>query len=347
MKTAVVTGITGQDAAYLAQLLLAKGYTVFGTHRACSERDFWRIEELGIKEHSNLRVLEFDAVGLDACRALIERTQPTEIYNLAGQTSAVKALADPLGTAQVNGMVPVYWLEAVRRFAPAARFFQAGSSELFGHAQEVPQTETTPFSPVGPYGVAKLFAHWSVVDYREAYGVFAASGILFNHESPLRGDDFVTRKIARAFAQMKIGRTEALELGNLDAKRDWGYAKDFAEGFWSALQAEESDTFVFATNRMHTVREFVSVAARAAGFDLAWQGAAEKEIALDMNTGATLVRVNPNFFRPSGVLHRVGNPQKAFDKLRWRPTTTLVELCTLMVDAELRRAARGSAGQTA
>ena len=343
MKTAVVTGITGQDAAYLSQLLLAKGYTVVGTHRAGSQRDFWRIDELGIRNHANLRVLEFDAASLDACRRLIEQTQPAEIYNLAGQTSAVDALADPLGTAEANGMIPMYWLEAIRLVAPTVRFFQAGSSELFGHALEVPQTETTPFRPVGPYGVAKLFAHWGVVNYREAYGVFAANGILFNHESPLRGAEFVTRKIARTFAQMAIGRTETLELGNMDSKRDWGYAKDFALGFWSALQAKEADTFVFATNQMHTVREFVSIAARAAGFELAWQGTAENECALDARSGAILVRVNPKYYRATEILQRVGNPRKAFDKLGWQPTTSLAELCTLMVDAELVRAKRSAA----
>jgi GDPmannose 4,6-dehydratase len=337
MKRAVVTGITGQDAAYLAQLLLEKGYEVFGTHRASSDRDFWRIEELGIQGAPQLHILEFQATGLPACRRLVEHTRADEIYNLAGQTSAVTAVTEPLATAEANGMAAVYLLEALRLYLPSARFFQAGSSELFGEATEVPQVESTPFYPTNSYGVAKLFAHWATTNYREVYGVFAATGILFNHESPLRGGEFVTRKITNSFARIKLGLMDCLELGNMNAKRDWGYAKDFVAGMWATLQAKQADSFIFATNRQHTVREFVTMAGRAAGFDLQWEGAATTEVARERETGRVLVRVNPDFYRSLEIHQRVGNPAKAWEKLGWRPTTSLAELCRVMVEADLRR----------
>jgi GDPmannose 4,6-dehydratase len=340
VKKAVVTGITGQDAAYLAQLLLDKGYEVYGTHRARSSKDFWRIQELGIENARHLHILEFEAGDLPSCRQLLESTRADEIYNLAGQTSAVTALTEPLATAEANGMAVVYLLEAVRLYLPAAKIFQAGSSELFGEATQVPQVETTPFYPTNSYGVAKLFAHWATVNYREAYGVFAASGILFNHESPLRGKDFVTRKITESFAKIKLGLLDCLELGNLNAKRDWGYAKDFVTGMWAALQAEQPDSFVFATNQQHTVRDFATMAGRAAGFDLAWEGTAKTEVGRDRTSGNILVRVNPDFYRALEIHQRVGNPAKAFEKLGWRPTTSLAELCAIMVEVDLRRHAR-------
>jgi GDPmannose 4,6-dehydratase len=335
MKSAVVTGISGQDAAYMAELLLTKGYSVYGTYRPSSSRNFWRIEALNIRDHANLHLVEFEATGLDACRKLLELSRAVEVYNLAGQTSAVTAAVEPLETAQTNGMQVVYFLEAIRKFQPTCRFFQAGSSELFGEAREVPQVESTPFCPTSPYGVAKLFAHWETVNYREAFGVFGTSGILFNHESPLRGLEFVTRKITNTFARIKVGTQSVLELGNLDARRDWGYAKDFVLGMWQSLQAEESDTFVFATNRMHTVREFVSMAGKAAGFDLTWHGVGENESGVDRVSGRTLIRVNPRFFRPLEIHQRAGNPEKAFHKLGWRPTTTLAQLCEVMVKADI------------
>jgi GDPmannose 4,6-dehydratase len=342
MKNAVVTGVTGQDGAYLSELLLNKGYTVFGTYRSSGTQDFWRIEELGITNHANLRLLEFEATDLKACQNLLEETSANELYNLAGQSSAVTALAEPLETAQANGMGAVYLLEAIRKFCPSARFFQAGSSELFGQAHQVPQVESTPFYPTSPYGVAKLFAHWATVNYREAFGIFGTCGILFNHESPLRGSEFVTRKITNSFAKIRLGKQELLELGNLDAKRDWGYAKDYVSGMWTALQADDSDTFIFATNRMHTVRDFVTLAGNAAGFDLAWTGVAETEIGIDRNSGRTLVRVNPDFYRPLEIHQRIGDPEKAFRKLGWQPTTTLDHLCKMMIEADILRNERSS-----
>jgi GDPmannose 4,6-dehydratase len=342
MKNAVVTGVTGQYGAYLTELLLNKGYAVFGTYRSSGTKDFWRIEELGIRNHANLRLLEFEATDLKACQSLLDVTSASEVYNLAGQSSAVTSLAEPISTAQANGMAALYLLEAIRLLSPSARFFQAGSSELFGQAQQAPQIESTPFCPTSPYGVAKLFAHWATVNYREAFGIFGTSGILFNHESPLRGSEFVTRKITNSFAKIRLGQQDFMELGNLDARRDWGYAKDYVSGMWTALQAEESDTFIFATNCVHTVRDFVTLAGNAAGFDLAWKGVQENEIGIDRKSGRTLVRVNPNFYRPMEIHQRIGNPEKAFRKFGWRPTTTLAQLCQIMVEADILRNARGS-----
>lgn len=340
MKNAVVTGITGQDGAYLAELLLKNGYTVTGTYRRSGTRDFWRIDELGIRNHESLRLLEFEASNLHACRQFLENLGPTELYNLAGQSSAVISLDEPVDTAQTNGMATLYLLEAIRLSSPSTRFFQAGSSELFGQAQRVPQLESTPFYPTSPYGVSKLFAHWATVNYREAYGIFATSGILFNHESPLRGLQFVTRKITSSFARIRKGTQQWIEVGNLDAKRDWGYAKEFVFGMWSALQADESDTFIFATNQAHTVRDFVTLAGRAAGFDIEWVGTAESEIGVDAKSGRTLVRVNSTFYRPLEIYQRRGDPAKAFQTLGWKPTTTLAQLCELMVREDILRLER-------
>ena len=334
---AIVTGITGQDGAYLAELLLRKGYRVIGTYRSASTRDFWRIDELGIRRHPDLDLVEFDCNGPEASRHLLKTSGATEVYNLAGQSSAVTSLADPVGTARANAMGPLYLLEAIRTASPGARLFQAGSSELYGNAAQVPQVESTAFSPNSPYGVAKLFAHWATVNYREAYGVFGVSGILFNHESPLRGTEFVTRKISNAFARIHLGLQDSMALGNMNAERDWGYAGDYVLGMWHALQVGQPGTYVFATKRMHTVRDFVTLAASAAGFRLDWQGHAEAEVAIDRNSGKTLVRVDPEFYRPLEIHQRVGDPGKAGRELGWRPSTSLETLCTMMVEADIRR----------
>jgi GDPmannose 4,6-dehydratase len=281
--------------------------------------------------------VEFEATDLMACKRLLEMTDPDEVYNLGGQSSAVTSQSEPLETAQANGMAVMFLLETIRLLKPSIRFFQAGSSELFGQAKEIPQIESSPFSPTSPYGVSKLFAHWATVNYREVYGLFGTSGILFNHESPLRGIEFVTRKITNSFARIKLGKQGSMDLGNMDSKRDWGYAKDYVAGMWRALQADESDTFVFGTNQVHTVREFVTLAGNAAGFDLVWQGFAENEVGIDRKSGLALVRVNPKYYRPLEIEQRIGNPAKAFRKLGWRPTTTLEQLCGMMVDADIRR----------
>jgi GDPmannose 4,6-dehydratase len=334
---AVITGITGQDGAYLAELLLGKGYTVYGTFRRSSSTNFWRIEELGIQNHPCLHLREYDLTDISSAIRLLQSTDAAEVYNLAAQSFVGVSFDQPLATAEITGIGAVHLLEAIRIVNPKIRFYQASTSEMFGKVQAIPQIESTPFYPRSPYGVAKLYAHWMTVNYRESYDIFASSGILFNHESPLRGREFVTRKITDSFAKIKLGQLEVLELGNLDAKRDWGYAKDYVEGMWRILQAKEPDTFVLAMNRTETIRDFATMAAKAAGFELIWTGAGENEVAKDAKTGKTLVRINPKFNRPAEVDLLIGNPKKAKTILGWEPKTNLEELCEMMVQADIRR----------
>lgn len=336
-KTALITGITGQDGAYLAQLLLDKGYTVYGAYRRTSSVNFWRIDELGIQQHPQLHLVEYDLTDLGASIALVQKVQPTEIYNLAAQSFVGVSFEQPSTTAQITGLGALNLLEAIRLVNPKIRFYQASTSEMFGKVQAIPQEESTPFYPRSPYGVAKLYAHWMTVNYRESYNIFGASGILFNHESPLRGREFVTRKITDAVAKIQLGQLDVLELGNLDAKRDWGYAKEYVEGMWRMLQVDEPDTFVLATNRTETVRDFVRMAFKGAGVSVDFQGSAEDETAVDVATGKTVVRVNPKFYRPAEVDLLIGNPTKAKNVLGWAPQTTLEQLCQMMVEADLRR----------
>jgi GDPmannose 4,6-dehydratase len=341
MKTAVITGISGQDGAYLAQLLLEKGYQVYGTYRRTSSVNFWRITELGIEKHPKLKLVEYDLTDLASSIRLLETAKPDEVYNLAAQSFVGVSFDQPLATAEITGLGPVHLLEAIRLVNPKIRFYQASTSEMFGKVQAIPQVESTPFYPRSPYGVAKLYAHWMTINYRESYDIFGTSGILFNHESPLRGQEFVTRKITDTVAKIKLGKQDLLELGNMDAKRDWGYAKEYVEGMWRMLQAAKPDTYVLATNRTETVRDFVTMAFKGAGITLAWSGKAEEEKAVDQASGKTLVRVNPKFYRPAEVELLIGNPEKAKRELGWEPKTTLEELCQLMVDADLRRNKQG------
>ena len=341
MKKSLITGITGQDGAYLAQLLLEKGYVVYGTYRRTASTNFWRIEELGIDKHPNLHLVEYDLTDLGSSIRLLQSTQVTEVYNLAAQSFVGVSFDQPHTTAQITGVGPLHLLEAIRIVNPKIRFYQASTSEMFGKVQAIPQIEDTPFYPRSPYGVAKLYAHWMTINYRESYGIFGASGILFNHESPLRGREFVTRKITDSVAKIKLGKLDMLELGNLDAKRDWGFAKDYVEGMWRMLQADEPDTFVLATNRTETVRDFVTMAFKAAGVELAYSGKDENETAIDKATGKVVVRINPKFYRPAEVDLLIGNPAKAKAKLGWEPTTTLEQLCAMMVEADLRRNEHG------
>lgn len=341
MKKALVTGVTGQDGAYLAQLLLEKGYKVFGTFRRTSSVNFWRIEELGIDKHVNLNLVEYDLTDLSSSIHLLRSTEVTEVYNLAAQSFVGVSFDQPVTTAKITGVGALNLLEAIRIVNPSIRFYQASTSEMFGKVQAIPQIESTPFYPRSPYGVAKLFAHWMTINYRESYGMFGASGILFNHESPLRGREFVTRKITDSVAKITQGKLGVLELGNLDAKRDWGFAKEYVDGMWRMLQADEPDTYVLATNRTETVRDFVSMAFKAVGVELEFKGQADNEIAIDMATGKTLVQVNPKFYRPAEVELLIGNPEKAKQKLGWEPKTTLEELCAMMVKADLERNERG------
>lgn len=336
-RTAIITGITGQDGAYLAKLLLDKGYTVFGTYRRTSSVNFWRIEELDVQNHVNLNLVEYDLTDLGASISLLQRVQPLEIYNLAAQSFVGVSFEQPSTTAQITGIGALNLLEAIRLVNPKIRFYQASTSEMFGKVQEVPQKEDTPFYPRSPYGVAKLYAHWMTINYRESYDIFGCSGILFNHESPLRGREFVTRKITDSVAKIKLGKLDCLELGNLDAKRDWGFAKEYVEGMWRMLQVDTPDTYVLATNRTETVRDFVRMAFKGAGITVDFKGNAEAETAIDAASGKTVMRINPKFYRPAEVELLIGDPAHAKNKLGWEPQTTLEQLCQMMVEADLRR----------
>ena len=338
---AIITGITGQDGAYLAELLLEKGYTVYGTFRRTSSVNFWRIEELGIDKNPNLHLVEYDLTDLSSSIRLLESTGATEVYNLAAQSFVGVSFEQPLTTLDITGAGAVNLLEAIRIVNPKIRFYQASTSEMFGKVQAIPQLETTPFYPRSPYGVAKLYAHWMTINYRESYDIFGCSGILFNHESPLRGREFVTRKITDSVAKIKLGQLDVLELGNIDAKRDWGFAKEYVEGMWRMLQADEPDVFVLATNRTETVRDFVTLAFKAVDVELQWEGTGEQEQAFDAATGKVVMRVNPKFYRPAEVDLLIGNPQKAKDVLGWEPKTSLEQLCRMMVDADMRRNQQG------
>lgn len=339
-STAIVTGITGQDGAYLAELLLEKGYTVYGTYRRTSSVNFWRIEELGIQDHPNLQLVEYDLTDLSSSIRLMQQCKPREVYNLAAQSFVGVSFDQPVTTAEITGLGVVNLLEAIRIVDPTIRFYQASTSEMFGKVQEVPQTESTPFYPRSPYGAAKLYAHWMTINYRESYDIFATSGILFNHESPLRGIEFVTRKITDGVARIKLGKQQRLELGNLDAKRDWGFAKEYAEGMWRMLQADTPDTFVLATNRTESVRDFVTLAFKAVDIELRWEGQDEGEYAVNVANDETVVVVNPRFYRPAEVELLIGSPAKAQKELGWTPLTTLEELCRMMVKADLARLQR-------
>lgn len=337
MKTAIITGITGQDGAYLTELLLEKGYKVYGTYRRTSSVNFWRIEEVGVANHPNLHFVEYDLTDLSASIRLLQNTGATEVYNLAAQSFVGVSFDQPVTTAEITGVGALNLLEAIRIVNPKIRFYQASTSEMFGKVQAIPQVESTPFYPRSPYGVAKLYAHWITVNYRESYDIFGCSGILFNHESPLRGREFVTRKITDSVAKIKLGKLDVLELGNMDAKRDWGFAKEYVEGMWRMLQADVPDTYVLATNRTETVRDFVRMAFKAAGITIELKGKDENEVGIDTATGKTVVKVNPKFYRPAEVELLIGNPEKAKQQLGWEPKTTLEQLCAMMVEADLRR----------
>lgn len=340
-KRALITGITGQDGAYLAEFLLHKNYEVYGTYRRTSSVNFWRIQELGIFNHPHLHLIAYDLTDLSSSILLVQKIQPDEIYNLAAQSFVGLSFEQPMTTSQITGIGVLHLLEAIRLVNPKIKFYQASTSEMFGKVQTIPQVEETPFYPRSPYGVAKLYGHWMTVNYRESYDIFAASGILFNHESPLRGQEFVTRKITDAVAKIKQKKLACLELGNLAAKRDWGFAKEYVAGMWKMLQVDEPDTYILATNRTETVRDFVSLAFQSAGMTVEFRGAAENETAVCTHTGATVVRVNPKFYRPAEVEVLIGNPAKAKAKLGWEPKTTLEQLCHIMVEADLQRNDRG------
>lgn len=322
-KTALVTGVTGQDGAYLAELLLSKGYSVYGAYRRTSSLNFWRLEHLGIKE--KVQLVPLDLLDMGSIARVIEETGPDEVYNLAAQSFVGVSFSQPLATTTITGLGPVNILEAIRLVKPDTRLYQASSSEMFGKVQAVPQSESTPFYPRSPYAVAKLCAHWAVVNYRESYSMFCCSGILFNHESPLRGLEFVTRKITDAAARIKHGLIDRLSLGNLEARRDWGYAPEYVEAMWMMLQQDTPRDYVIATGETHSVREFVEAAFSYAGLD--WQ---------------KYVVTDSSLFRPAEVDLLIGDPSLAAREMGWKSKTSFKELVGIMVDADLDRISRKS-----
>lgn len=338
-KTAMITGITGQDGAYLAGLLLQKGYRVVGTYRRSSNNVPHRLIALGIADQVELVPMEL----LEFANVLrtVEAVRPDEIYNLAAQSFVGMSFEQTIYTTEVDGLGTARLLEAVRMANNAIRYYQASTSEMFGKVQEVPQTERTPFYPRSPYGVAKLYAHWLTVNYREAHQIFACSGMLFNHESPLRGMEFVTRKITSQLAKIRCGAAKTLELGNLEAKRDWGFAGDYVRGMWLMLQQPHADDFVLATGETNSVRHFVERAADVAGFQLAWEGTGVETVGIDRKSGQPIVRVNPAYYRPAEVDLLVGDPSKARAALDWQSQVTFDGLVTMMMEADLRRAKDG------
>lgn len=322
MKKAFVTGITGQDGSYLADILLEKGYEVYGLTRRTSTQNHERIKH--ITHHPNLHLISGDLIDQHSLTHALKEIQPDEVYNLAAQSFVKASWDQPVLTGEFTALGVVRMLEAVRLACPHARFYQASSSEMFGKVQAVPQTESTPFYPRSPYGVAKVYGHWITVNYRESFDMFAVSGILFNHESPRRGLEFVTRKIANGVARVKLGKQEHVELGNLDAKRDWGYAKDYVDAMWLMLQQDNPEDYVIATGETHSVKEFLQASCRAAGIT-DWE---------------SVYKHNPAFDRPAEVDLLIGDPSKAKQKLNWEPTVTFDELVAIMVEAELEREAR-------
>ena len=337
MKKTIITGITGQDGAYLAKLLLEKEYLVYGAFRRTSSVNFWRLEELKINNHPNLKLVEFDLTDQANCFSLVSEIMPDEIYNLAAQSFVGVSFKQPVTTAHATGIGALYLLEAIRIINPKIKFYQASTSEMFGKVHEIPQTENTIFHPRSPYGVAKLYAHWMTINYRESYNIFGVCGILFNHESPLRGKEFVTRKITDAVAKIKLGKQELLELGNLDAKRDWGFAKEYVESMYLMMQNDIADTYVVATNRTETVRDFATMAFKAIDIDIIWSGEGVNEIGVNKVSKKTVVKINKEFHRPSEVDLLIGDASKAKKILGWEPKTSLEDLCKMMVKEDLRR----------
>ena len=329
-KKALITGITGQDGSYLAEFLLKKGYEVSGIVRRSSLNNLVRLPQL-----QDLMLYQGDMSDASSLKRIIDEVKPDEIYNLAAMSHVKTSFDMPEYTADVDGVGVIRLLDAMRHSCPKAKFYQASTSELYGKVQETPQTEKTPFYPRSPYGVAKLYAYWAVVNYREAYGLYACNGILFNHESPRRGETFVTRKITLGVAKIKRGLQDKLVLGNLDAKRDWGYAEDFVEGMWLMLQQSAPDDFVLATGRTTTIRRFLELAFDTVGIEIVWQGKGIEEKGFDKRSGKLLVEVSPDFFRPAEVDYLIGDASKAKKKLGWEAKTSMEQLVELMVKADL------------
>jgi GDPmannose 4,6-dehydratase len=342
VRACLIAGIPGQDGSLLARLLLEKGYYVTGTTRNVASADFWRLEELGIRNHPGLEIVELDVSDPARCTEVVANARPDEIYNVAGVSFIGRSLEDPLGASRVTGLGAWNLLEVIRTRCPHARYFQASSSEMFGASGDWPQDEETRFNPGTPYAVAKVFAHSATATYRGNFGIFAASGILYNHESPLRSEDFVTRKIACAAARVSKGMQDTVELGNLDAQRDWGYAPEYVEAMWRTLQAPTGGSYILATGRLTTVREFAEVAFRAAGIELRWHGKGVHETGVD-EAGKVRIRVSPAHFRPAETRPLCGNPDKARRLLGWKAETGADDLSQVMVEAALKRLETGRA----
>jgi len=334
-KTAFITGVTGQDGAYLAKFLLSKGYKVYGGFRRLSVQNFARLDELGITD--SIKLIETDMLDASNLVRAIEEIKPTEVYNLAAQSFVAHSFKNPILTGNVTGMGVTNLLEAIRIINRDIRFYQASTSELFGYAREFPQNENTPFYPRSPYGVAKLYGHWMTINYRESYNIFASAGILFNHESPLRGIEFVTRKITDAIAKIYYGKQEYFDIGNMDVKRDWGYAKEYVEGMWMMLQHDKPETYVLSTNENHSVREWIEVCFKYIDKEIIWEGEGVNEVGRDIKTGKILVKVNPEFFRPAEVVNLIGDYSKAKNELGWEPNTKFTELVEVMLKADLEK----------
>ena len=342
-KRALITGITGQDGSYLAELLLEKDYEVHGIIRRASTFNTKRIDHLYKDRHTsgiNLYLHYGDMTDSSNMNRLLEKIKPHEIYNLAAQSHVKVSFEVPEYTAETDGLGTLRILDAIREADLDSRFYQASTSELYGKAVEVPQSESTPFHPRSPYGAAKLYAYWIVVNYREAYDLHASNGILFNHESPRRGETFVTRKITMGAAAIRAGKQDCLYVGNLDAKRDWGYAPDYVEAMWLMLQQDKPDDYVVATGETHSVREFVEKAFARLGMPLRWDGKGEKETGIEQDSGKMLVRVDPKYYRPTEVDQLLGNPAKAKAMLGWEPSVKFEELVEIMADADLEQASR-------
>ena len=340
-KIALVTGATGQDGAYLSRYLVDLGYKVFGAYRRAASTNLWRLSELKLLDEANFSLIELDITDPVSCINAIKVAKPSEIYNLAAQSFVGASFKEPLHTSYASGIAVLNLLEAIRLSDKSIKFYQAGTSEMFGKVQAIPQNESTPFYPRSPYGVAKLYGHFMSINYRESYDIFAACGILFNHESPLRGLEFVTRKITNSAAKIALGKLDCLELGNLEAKRDWGFAKDYVEGMHAMLQAPKADTFVLASGITTTVRDFVKMSFEALDIALVFDGEGVNEVARDKKTGKVVVKVNPEFFRPAEVDLLIGDASKAKEQLNWSAKTNLNELCAMMVKADLERAKNG------
>ncbi|MFZ6017744.1 MAG: GDP-mannose 4,6-dehydratase [Nitrospirota bacterium] len=334
-KKALITGITGQDGAYLAKLLLEKGYEVYGACRRTSGIMSWRLEELGILD--KIKLIYMDLLELTNIMRVIERIKPDEVYNLAAQSFVTTSFEQPILTSEINAVGALRILESIRTITPRTKFYQASSSEMFGKALTERQKEDTPFYPRSPYGVSKLFAHWITVNYRESYNMFTVSGILFNHESPLRGEEFVTRKISKGVARIKLGLQDKLVLGNLDAKRDWGYAPDYVEAIYLMMQQNKPDDYVIASGENHSVREFVHQAFKVVDIELKWEGEGVEEKSVDKATGKVVVEVSPDFYRPAEVNTLLGDYSKARANLGWQPKTSFDELVEIMVERDLER----------